>query len=340
MSIGAGLVRSAERFALIFTHPFKALRGRIDRWIFTRLKRVPGPVAVSRRRVYILPTRFGYAFGLLLVVMLLGAMNYSNSMAFALTFLLAGIGLVAMNRTHGNLVNIAVRAGKVGEAFAGGLARFPLELENPARAQRYALRAGWSDHAPEASTDLASGASAALVLSRPAARRGWLPAPRFSVMTEFPVGLFHAWTWIELDMACLVYPRPAAPGLRPPSASGGAGLRPGARSGQEEFAGLRGYQRGDAPRSIHWKSLPKLRLPQVKQFTDTLDDEFWLDWEALPASWDAERRLSQLARWVLDAEAEGRPYGLRLPGLALAPSRGDLHRHECLKALALYEAAA
>ena len=78
MDAGAGLVRSGERWALILTQPFKAMRRRIDRWIFTRLVRQAGPVQVSRRRVYILPTRYGYGFAILLLVMLLGAMNYSN----------------------------------------------------------------------------------------------------------------------------------------------------------------------------------------------------------------------------------------------------------------------
>src|SRR6202000_671127 len=116
------LVQSGERFALIFTQPFKTMRRRIDRWIFTRLVRVPGPVLVSRRRVYILPTRFGYGFGLLLLVMLLGSMNYSNSMAFLLTFLMSGLGLVSMHHTHANLVDIQVRAGRVAPVFAGDTA--------------------------------------------------------------------------------------------------------------------------------------------------------------------------------------------------------------------------
>ena len=103
MAADARLVQSGERFALIFTQPFKFMRRRIDAWIFTRLKRMPGPVEVSRRRVYIPLARYGYGYGLLLFTMLMGAMNYSNSMAFALTFLLSGLGLVAMHHTHGNL---------------------------------------------------------------------------------------------------------------------------------------------------------------------------------------------------------------------------------------------
>jgi uncharacterized protein (DUF58 family) len=91
-----------------------------------------------------------------------------------------------------------------------------------------------------------------------------------------------------------------------------------------------------AARSIHWKSLPKLRSPMVKQFQETLDREFWLDWDELTET-DPEARLSQLARWVLEAEGSHLSYGLRLPGARIAPSRGATHQHACLKALALFE---
>src|SRR5258708_7607992 len=117
MSARERFILSAERFALIFTQPFKTLRRRVNRWIATRTPRVPGPWVVNRRRVYIVPTRFGYGFGFLMLVMLMGAMNYSNSMAFALTFLLTGLGLIAMHQTHGNLVNIEVWQTRVAPAY-------------------------------------------------------------------------------------------------------------------------------------------------------------------------------------------------------------------------------
>lgn len=318
-------------------NPYVRLRRRLQDWIATRTPRVPGPWAINRRRVYIVPTRYGYGYALLCFVMLLGAMNYSNSMAFALTFLLAGIGLLAMHHTHGNLVNLRVRAQRVPPVFAGEPARFPLELENPTGAERYALAVAWQDAEPPGHADVPALQAETLGLSLPTGARGWLPAPRFAVQTEFPVGLFHAWTWVELDMACLVYPRPAPAGGRPPESGAGLGQRSGPRSGQDEFAGLRPYQRGDAMRSIHWKSLAKHRSPMVKQFAETLDSELWLDWASLPPGWDVEQRLSQLTRWLLDAEAAGKRYGLRIPGHARPPAQGDQHLAECLKSLALFD---
>ena len=47
-----------------------------------------------------------------------------------------------------------------------------------------------------------------------------------------------------------------------------------------------------------------------------------------------EARLSQLARWVVDAEAQGERYGLTLPGVRVAPDRGPEQRHVCLALLA------
>ena len=74
----------------------------------------------------------------------------------------------------------------------------------------------------------------------------------------------------------------------------------------------------------------------VKQFVETREREYWLDWNDLP-DLDTEARLSQLTRWVLDAHGASRHYGLRLPGLTIEPASGEDHRESCLRALALFQ---
>ena len=321
----------------ILLHPVRYAQQRIDHYVMSRVKRQPGPVEIGRRRVYIVPTRFGYGFAIMLLVMLLGAMNYSNSMAFALTFLLGGLGLVAMHQTHANLAHLQVRALRCQPVFAGETAHFPLQIDNRSASDRYSIAASWArDEATQDLADLPARRDAALILKRDAVQRGWLQAGVFSVWTEFPLGLFHAWTWAELEQAVVVYPKPAPPGMQPPGSQGSAGYNSAPRSGQDEFAGLRTYQRGDTARSIHWKSLPKSREPMVKQFTETMDQEVWLDYDALNGL-PPEQRLSQLCRWVLEAEQSQHSYGLKLPGLRLAPDQGEHHQHACLKALALHQ---
>ncbi|HSH53768.1 MAG TPA: hypothetical protein VK967_01965, partial [Methylotenera sp.] len=44
---------------------------------------------LSRRHIYILPTRFGWLYAMLLIALLTGSINYSLSLGFAMTFLLA-----------------------------------------------------------------------------------------------------------------------------------------------------------------------------------------------------------------------------------------------------------
>ena len=323
------------RLGMIVFHPLKSLRRRINNWVAARVSRQAGPVTISRHRIYIVPTRFGYGYGLLLLVMLLGAMNYSNSMAFALTFLLMGVGLLGMHHTHANLLNLRLRSGKVNNVFAGEQAQFELWVENTSPSARYTIALGWPDEPPAAWLDVPAQGHSSSLLPLASSQRGWLRAPRFAVATEFPLGLLHAWTWIELDMNTLVYPAPAAPGHTPPVAAGDSGAVAVNRPGVDEFVGLRSYAAGDTPRTIHWKSFAKLGIPLVKHFGESISSERIFDWDALQGL-DTEARLSQLTRWVLDAETAREPYVLALPSLTLGPAHGEAHQHACLRALALH----
>jgi uncharacterized protein (DUF58 family) len=141
---------------------------------------------------------------------------------------------------------------------------------------------------------------------------------------------------VEPEARCLVYPRPERIALPPASADSAAGTAHALAVGNEDFAGLRTYQRADSPRQVAWKAVARTGDMLTKQFSGEAATELWLDWDLLPASLGLEPRLSRLAGWVLSAERAGARYGLRLPGVELAPARGDAHRTACLQALALY----
>jgi len=110
-----------------------------------------------------------------------------------------------------------------------------------------------------------------------------------------------------------------------------------ASGGSDAFSGLRQYQIGDPPRHIHWKAAARDQGLQTKVFSGRTAAELWLEWNQLPAGMDLESRLSRLTRWVLSADQAGLRYGLRLPGVELAPDSGEAHRLACLRELALYE---
>jgi uncharacterized protein (DUF58 family) len=184
--------------------------------------------------------------------------------------------------------------------------------------------------------DVPAAGAAEVVLAVPAPRRGWLPLGRVMLETRFPLGLFRAWSYVEPDARCLVYPRPERTALPPPSAEAEAG---GARSptpGNDDFAGLRGYQPADSPRHVAWKAVARSDELLTKQFTGEAAAELWLDWRLVPPG-GLEQRLSVLAGWVLAAERHGVRYGLRMPGVEIALGRGDSHSGAALQALALYK---
>src|SRR5262249_17382656 len=99
----------------------------------------PGVVFLSQRRVYILPTRHGVSFGVALILMLIGSRNYNLSVAYVLTFLLAGLGIVSILHPFRNLVHLYVSGGRASPVFAGDVARFQLVLENRSAFARYSL---------------------------------------------------------------------------------------------------------------------------------------------------------------------------------------------------------
>lgn len=312
------------------------IRKRGEAWIAERTPLRPSPVELHRRRIYILPTRAGLYFGVLVFVMLLGAMNYSNSLAFSLTFLLAGIGLVCMHHTHRNLVNLVVHGGRQAPVFAGDEACFRLHLANPSAAHRYALRVDHGDYVAESTVDVPAHGEALTQVHAQAKRRGRLSAPRLRIHTEFPMGLFRAWAWARLDIHCLVYPKPAGRFALPAPTPGGNYGKTEMHAGREDFAGLRKYERGDPPRLIHWKAYPRSGQLMVKQFADPRESELWLD-AGITGLRESEAQLSQLTRWVLEADRLAMVYGLRLPGLEIAPGSGGAHRDLCLRELALYD---
>lgn len=315
----------------------QALKPLIDDWLLRPKGPERGPIALSQQRIFILPTRYGVGFVLVLMVMLTGSVNYSLSLGFLLTFLLGSMAIVSILHAYRNLADLRVSVARAEPVFAGEIACFPVHLENPSRQGRFSV--GLAREGEEQDfADVASGSDASLSLQVPAPRRGVLAAGRFTLFTRYPIGLFYAWSPVELEAACLIYPRPDDTPLPPPAGRAETGESAAACAGDEDFAGLRPYRPGDSPRRIAWKAAARGKSFLTKHFTGQANEEVWLDWADPPAHLDVEARLSRLAGWVLRAERGQLTYGLRLPGSLFSPGAGEAQRHRCLEALARFNA--
>ena len=295
-------------------------------------------------RVYILPSRHGLGFAAAVCVMLLGAINYGNALGYALCFLLIATGLVSMLHAVRNLAGLRLSALPTAPVFAGDRARFRLGVREEGGRRRYALAASVAPAEGRAPGDrsvvgfsLEAGGAHTMELPVPARRRGWYRPGRALLATRFPFGWFRAWSRTDAGLGCLVYPRPEGHRPLPLHLPEQAGEHGTSGRGDDEFAGLREYQQGDPARRIHWKAVAREQSVPVKVFGGASAGLARLRWE--DAAGDTEARLSQLCRWVLDADAAGLRYGLALPGVEIPPGDGDAHRERCLEALALYEEA-
>ncbi len=265
-------------------------------------------------------------FALILFLMLTGSINYDLSLGFVLTFLLGSLFLTSSYHAFSNLSGLAIESGPVSPVFAGEDARFSVLLDSGgSRRSRIAIASGEE----ESFHDFEKTSIAQFRLK--AEKRGWLHPGRFTVSTFHPLGLFRAWSYVELAMPCLVYPRPLESEM--PASSGASGRRGKARAGSEDFSGLRPYRHGDAASRIAWKSAASGGELQVKEFEEPAGVEpLWLDWYHVQG--DVEERLSRLTALVLDA---GR-FGLRLPDKTIPLGEGEKHKLLALAALALFEA--
>jgi uncharacterized protein (DUF58 family) len=291
-------------------------------------------VVLRHRRIYILPTPRGLAFIGTVATMLVTSLNYALSLGFAVTFLLAGVMAAALLQTYRNLAGMAFAPLVAGEAYVGDAVPFTLTVSGNG-APRFGITVAAGGAAP-AVVDLAADGTLPLTIAVPAPRRGRLPLGRLTISSVHPLGIWRGWSYVHFPLAGIVYPAPEldAPPLPPGTAGEGVGVA--ARDEDADLAGLRAYQAGDPMQRIAWKAVARGAGWHTKEFEGTGGGgTLTLAWSALPASLDAEARLSRLAAWVLAAERLARPFALQLPGAALPEGKGRDHRRAALRALAL-----
>ncbi len=317
---------------------YAALRDHFQHWLFQLRGPKTGVIVLVQRRIFVLPSRHGLMFSAMLMLMLTGSINYNLSLGFILTFLLGSMGVSTIIYTFRNLANLRIAGGRARPVFAGDTAHFIVHLENPGDMPRYAVNLT-HDKREWVTVDIPARATVAAAAAVPARRRGLLKPGRLTLFTRYPLGLVYAWAYLELDLRCVVYPRPASPALPLPLPAMSAGTSGERGKGQEDFSGMRQYHVGDSPRHIAWKLAARDQGLLTKQFSGHADAELWLDWSLLPAALGTEEKLSHLARWVIDAHETGLSFGLRLPGKTVEIENGDAQRERCLEALALYDSA-
>jgi uncharacterized protein (DUF58 family) len=310
------------------------IRRQLAAWARRRQGLDVPPVLLASRRVYILPTKLGVGYALMVLVMLVASVNYGNSTALFLTFLLSGFALVTMHQCHRNLVRTSLISAAALPTFALTRGTLRATLQNDATFSRYGIEVEPTDQ-EHGRGDIRARSQVQIDVPIDAPIRGLMRFDRLRVSSTFPFGLFRAWGWIHMSVEMIVYPR--AHGSLPMPVD--SGLRSGTRSqglvGSDEWRGLRPFRDGDSPRQVAWKAYARGSPLLVKEYSAMGAELRMFDFNKLE-NLGVEARLEQLARWVVDAETRGERYGLTVPPHYVEPDTGPEHRHRCLTALALY----
>jgi len=288
------------------------------------------PITLHRRRIYVMPTRFGVVFAAMLFTMLLGALNYNNNAAVLLTCLIGGSAFLSMFTGFRTLDGLGLQAIHAASCFAGETLAVQVQFAGGGRLRR-ALRL---DH-PGGSRlfRLPAGSDGRLQLDILTERRGRYVLPRLRLWTEFPLGLFWIWSYLHPEFSVVIYPKPELRGPELPDNARHGGGQPQRRDG-DDFSSLRAYRPSDPPRLIAWKASARHDSLLVREHEQAPTREVVLDWGGLEHL-EREARISRLTRWVCLAEIQRRPYELRLPNRRLGPALGAAHRHTCLSELAI-----
>lgn len=318
--------------------PLAHVRARWQRWWMARLPR-SDTLTLTQRNVYILPTRAGFMLAATLLVLLVASINYQLNLGYLLTFLLGGSAIVSTYISHGTLRGLTLVLHPVEAHHAGMPTRLRISLHNERAAPRYGI--GLQAYQQPGGAhwvwcDVPGQGSADVELVLPGLPRGRHAVPVLTAETHFPLGIFRVWTLWRPAASVLVYPHAEAspPPLPPgqPHSSGGGAAR---HVASNEFDGVRPYRRGDPLKSIVWKKAAKTDELVSRDSLQAQHFQLWLDLHETHGA-TLEQRLSRLCAWVLMAEAQELDYGLRLPGIEFPPAQGELHRRQCLQALALY----
>ncbi len=291
-------------------------------------------IVLSHKRIFILPSQRGLGFVLLIVLLLLISFVYNNNLAYFLTFLLVSVFFINILHSFKTLTALVLTQKQSQTVFAGDLAGFDILIENPTKIKRFNLQLSLEN---SFNFSVNEQENKRITLYSLTHKRGWHPIGTITLSSTYPLGLFRAWSPIRFAAKALVYPKPTSIEIPFPEAEGhqSQALNNNKLMGGDDFHGLVEYQKGDPVRHIHWKTFAKGQGLFIKKYAGNSLAELWLNYNQT-AGQNVEERLSQLCRWVIDAEKTGLNYGFTIPGLKLKPGHGKAHYDKCLQALALF----
>ncbi|MDX1392399.1 MAG: DUF58 domain-containing protein [Rheinheimera sp.] len=283
-------------------------------------------VTLVQKLIFILPSRYGWWFLLLIVLLYLLGTNYQNNLILLLCYLLLSLFLFSIALCYANMSGLTLHCRTAPEGYAGSTLHAEILLSSAKHHQM--LELCFIAQPPSTMlTTLQTNVSVPLHTKV----RGRFMLPRLKISSQYPFGLWRAWSYVALQQHYWVYPAPEnVPGEALSSEQDNS------HTASPSMDTLAPYRSGDSLRHIIWKRLARDPMnPVVRQHF--IAPEAQPDWVVVPAlSAEAlERALRKACYRLLELEQQGGVYGLKLPGQTVTQAQGAAHLQRCLQALAL-----
>lgn len=306
---------------------------RWEHWIKKRNPR-GNPQRLTSSNVYILPSKFGWIYGLVLLTFFTGAINYQISTVFLMTFLLAIIGLISAWEAQGNLKGLSIQLISIGDTQQGKPAQITLLIQ-PGDKVRFALEFQL-DKQPKTRLEKIPLEGIQFILPIETIARGCFTLPPIVISSVFPFGIFQVWGYAFFEERYYVYPPPLFTDLWPLQLTNQQNKKMDI-TGDNEFYDLKQVENPwSQPNRIAWKIAAKGQGWYVKTM-NTSEGDYWLfKLNDLPMG-DLEKKLQNLSYWLHTAEEKGHIYALELKHLATPMGNGEQQLLYCLRQLAIYQ---
>lgn len=292
------------------------------------------PLRISWRRIFILPTKPGLFFGLVVLLMLIASLNFNNNMGLMMTFLLFGLAQVAIYRVFFNLKDLIINHVTAQPIFLGNKAEFLIYLKSTIT--KYDICVNLLEKKKKnCLPELIANEIKPLGYTTQTKKRGWLVLGKIKIHTSFPFGLFFAWIVTNIEAKCLVYPMPEKAPPPFPTHPQSDGETNTIKQG-EDFHGLKPFASGDSMRLIAWKRTAQTGELISREFQQTHGKKLYLDFTQIPLA-ETEAKLSRLTAWVMSAQQKQLDYCLKLPNFDSGFGNSSQHYLTCLKNLALFQ---
>jgi uncharacterized protein (DUF58 family) len=325
---------------------------RFDRWLS---KRVPSSFKhkLSNRNIFIMPTKFGFAYLFFVIIVFLLGTNYQNNTILLLSYLLASLFITVMMHSFYNFSQLTFSSSAKQVTFADQLASFPINIK--AKKTHYDLnfhfytqdRSAKETGPQNTLIEQCNKGDTQVLITSLAMKRGVYSLGRVKAFSEYPLGLFITWAMLDFGHQLVVFPESKKlsgnhdylSGIDDDNESNQSHFN--SASGIDDFAELKNYIEGESQARVAWKQLARGQGKLSKHYENQQGSLRWLKLSDMP-SVPFETKLSYLCFLIIEMSKSNREFGLLLDfsgvsnklSTKIEPGSGHQHQQNCLTALA------